>query len=405
MINRIEKEIEISNPAGIPELEDYIGLIKGADQEAMIEASNRQDYRVKVPGSLGRLEDISIKIAGITGNPYGNQVDNQAIVLMCADNGVVEEGVASAPQTVTLMQTINFTKKITGVGSQAKHFGIDLLPIDIGVKLPIPQEYLTDDMAFKPFGDKIVNRRIADGTRNFTKGYAMTREEAIRAIKVGIEAAEACKAAGKTLIGVGEMGIGNTTTSSAIIAGLSMEKNETAPWNTYSYIEKIVGRGGGLSDKGLELKRKIIAESLIKYGDAIKDPLALLHILGGYDIAGMVGVYLGAAANRIPVVIDGVISMAAALLASKIAPKTKDFMFTSHKSMEGGYSVASEILGIDPMFDLGMRLGEGSGCPIAFKIIEAACAVINNMWSLQEAQVDSEYLEEFRKDGQFESKA
>ena len=395
------------------ELKEYISQIELADIKAKEEARERQDYRVKVPRSLGRLEDISIKIAGITGKAFGNDVSNQAIVLMCADNGVVEEGVASAPQTVTLMQTINFTKRITGVGSQAKYFGIDLLPIDVGVKLPIPPEYLTDSMMD---GDnltsKVVNRRIADGTKNLFKEPAMTREEALRAISVGREAAEACKAAGKTLIGVGEMGIGNTTTASAIITALTLRSQNKPIWNTFQYINEIVGRGGGLSDEGLEIKKHVIAEALIKYKNEIMagdetgiDPIGLLSSVGGFDIAGMVGVYLGAAANKIPAVIDGVISIAAALIAVEIEPKTKDYLFTSHKSYEGAYGPASSLLGIEPLYDLGMKLGEGSGCPIAFKIIEAACAVMNNMSSLEEAQVDAEYLNEFREDGQFENPA
>ena len=401
---------EDKSMALVPELEDLISKISEVDESAMKEAKERQDYRVKVPGSLGRLEDISIRLAGITGKAYGNDVRDQAIILMCADNGVVEEGVASAPQTVTLMQTINFTKKITGVGSQADYFGIDLLPIDVGVKLPIPEEYLTEEMLIT---SKVVNRRIASGTKNLAKEPAMTREEAVRAIRVGVEAVEACKEAGKTLIGIGEMGIGNTTTASAIIASLALEplitsddETETAEAELRETLRRtvdiIVGRGGGLGDKGLEKKKSVIEDAIVNYksnyqGDAVE----LLRCLGGFDIAAMTGAYLAAAANRIPAVVDGVISIAAALVAVKICPKVKGYLFTSHKSKEGGYKVAEELLGISPMYDLGMRLGEGSGCPIAFKIIEAATAVINNMKSLEEAQVDGGYLDEFREDGQF----
>ena len=374
-------------------------IIEPVDSKAMIAASQRQDSRVKVPKSLGRLEDISIKLAGITGKPYGNDVGNQAIVLMCGDNGVVEEGVASAPQTVTLMQTINFTKLITGVGSQAKYFGIDLLPVDVGVKLEIPEEFLTEDMNSVGKG-KVVNRRISNGTKNFLKEPAMTEAEALEAIMVGLEAADACKKAGKTLIGVGEMGIGNTTTASAIIAALYL--NQTQDQNLDAILDRIVGRGGGLNDQGLEKKKKVIKEGLEKYKSIYEnDPIALLQTLGGYEIAGMVGVYLGAAKNRIPVIIDGVISIAAALLAVEINPLVKDYMFASHSSQEGGYAVGKDLLGIEPMYDLGMKLGEGSGCPIAFKIIEAACAVMNNMWSLEEASVDSRYLEKLKEEGQF----
>lgn len=400
------------------ELKDVIKLIQAPDEISMQAARERQDYLAKVPGSLGMLEEISIKLAGITGKPYENDVQNQAIVLMCADNGVVEEGVASAPQSVTLMQTVNFTERITGVGSQAKYFGIDLLAVDIGIKLPVPEKYLTEDMLEEgKLSSLVVNRRISSGTRNLAKEPAMSREDAVRGIMIGIEAAEACKRAGKTLIGVGEMGIGNTTTSSAIIAALYLEdrlkntgketylENGFEENDVHEIVEKIVGRGGGLSDKGLSKKKKIIEDAIKKYEPLYMtngfDAIELLRTVGGFDIAGMVGVYIGAALYRIPVVIDGVISIAAALLAIRICPDVKNYLFASHKSKEGGYAVATELLGIEPMFDLGMRLGEGSGCPIAFKIIEAACAVINGMKTLEEAQVDAAYLDEFREDGQF----
>ena len=386
-------------------IQALIDRIEPADTQAMCDAVQRQDYRVKVPRSLGRLEEISVRIAGITGKPYGNDVSRQAIILMCADNGVVEEGVASAPQTVTLMQTVNFTKRITGVGTQAAHFGIDILDIDVGVRLPIPEEYLTDQM-LQPDGTlarKVVNRRIADGTGNFLKGPAMTEEETVRAILIGAEAVQAAKAAGIDLIGVGEMGIGNTTTASAVICALTGESPEN-----------VAGRGGGLNDAGLTRKIEVIEQGLARYGfaedeagwpESLKavgrrrspeETLRLLSCLGGFDIAGMAGVYLAAAAERIPVVVDGVISIAAALAAMDICPNVQDYMFTSHRSQESGYAAAAKALSIEPMFDLGMKLGEGSGCPIAFKIIEAAVTVMNDMWSLEEAQVDSRYLEELR---------
>ena len=401
------------------ELKDIISQISGLEDRAMREARERQDYLAKVPGSLGKLEEISIRLAGITERPWKNDVRNQAIILMCADNGVVEEGVASAPQTVTLMQTVNFTEGITGVSSQAAYFGIDVLPIDIGVKLSIPPRLLADTMLGEE--DKIqklvVNRRISDGTKNFTKEPAMTREEAIRGIMIGIEAADACKKAGKTLIGVGEMGIGNTTTASSIITVLAavdsglvtsaedFEKEEVKE-GLRDLIERIVGRGGGLSDEGIAKKRAVIEEAIGKYAGLFMteeglDAVELLRAVGGFDIAGMTGAYLGAAINRLPVVIDGVISIVAALIAVAICPTVKDYLFTSHKSKEGGYMIASEILGIEPMYELGMRRGEGSGCPIAFKIIEAAAAVMNGMKSLEEAQIDADYLDEFREDGQF----
>lgn len=409
---------------------------KPVDRDAVRLASERQEYLVKVPGSLGKLEDISIRLSGITGKPYGNDVRNQAIILMCADNGVVDEGVASAPQTVTLMQTINFTKRITGVGSQAKYFGIDILTVDVGVKLEIPAEYLTEEMIEKRRDESdeskeekekltslIVNRRIVSGTRNLALEPAMSNEEVIKAIKIGEEAVDACKVAGKDIIGIGEMGIGNTTTATAIISMLaplilgeySDDQREITLGELISGVDNLVGRGGGLSNDGLNKKKKVIKNAIKKYFDLYMDrdgyinPLKLLQSVGGLDIAAMTGVYLRAASIGIPVVVDGVISIAAVLTAYSINPDVIDFIFLSHKSKESGYALAADALkavepAISPMYDLGMRLGEGSGCPIAFKIIEAACAVMNGMKSLEEAEVDSEYLEEFRVDGQFNRK-
>lgn len=369
---------------------ELIGGIGGPDEEAMAAARQRQDYLAKPPGSLGRLEDISIKIAGITGKAVGNDVTHQCVAVMCADNGVVEEGVASAPQSVTLSQTINFTRRYTGVSSMAKYFGIDLLVTDVGVAMEIPQELYTDSMVTEEgrIPVKIVNRRIANGTRNLAKEAAMTRAEAVRAILTGIEAAEAMKKVGVQLFGVGEMGIGNTTTSSALLSALTGAKAEA-----------VVGRGGGLNDEGLAKKIKIVDDAVNSW--CMGDPIEKLAKVGGYDICAMTGAFLGAGIYRIPVVIDGFISIVAACMAKELNPKVVDFMFASHKSYEIGYQIAMDRLGLTPMFDLGMRLGEGSGCPIAFKVIEAAVASMNLMKTLEEASIDGDYLEEIRRENLF----
>ena len=178
-----------------------------------------------------------------------------------------------------------------------------------------------------------------------------------------------------------------------------IEDDESGEIDDRADVEDVVGRGGGLNDEGLATKKRVVLEGLSKYPS--RDPIELMRSLGGFDICAMTGAYLGAAIHRIPVVVDGVIAIAAALLAVKLVPEAKDFMFTSHRSQEGGYAAASKTLGIPPMYDLGMKLGEGSGCPIAFKIIEAAVAVINDMLSLEEAQVDGEYLKSLRGGGNF----
>ena len=353
-------------------------------EDALKEARARQEVLAKPTGALGALEDISIQLAGITGK-VKNSMKRQAVVIMSADNGVVEEGVASAPQSVTLSQTINFTRHYTGVSSMAKYFGIDLLVVDTGVKMAIPSSLYSAEMTEEGrLTAKIVNRRIADGTRNLAKEPAMTDEEALRAIMTGIEAAKAIKDCGYDIFGVGEMGIGNTTTSACVLAALCGKTGED-----------VVGRGGGLNDEGLAKKIRIVDEANKDLYPA--DVTDILAKVGGFDICAMTGAFLGAAYYRIPVVIDGYISAVAALCAYRLAPKAVNFMFGSHQSKEKGYLIAMDALGVKPYFNLGMRLGEGSGCPISFKIIETACAAMNGMATFAEGAIDADYLEEGKK--------
>ena len=368
----------------LKEIIDNIGKNGGLYEDAVKEAEARQEVLAKPTGALGTLEDISIQLAGITGK-VKNSMKQQAVVIMSADNGVVDEGVASAPQSVTLSQTINFTRHYTGVSSMAKYFGIDLLVVDTGVKMAIPSSLYSAEMTEEGrLTAKIVNRRIADGTRNLAKEPAMTDEEALRAIMTGIEAAKAIKDCGYDIFGVGEMGIGNTTTSACVLAALCGKTGED-----------VVGRGGGLNDEGLAKKIRIVDEAIKGLDPA--DVTDILAKVGGFDICAMTGAFLGAAYYRIPVVIDGYISAVAALCAYRLAPKAVNFMFGSHQSKEKGYLIAMDALGVKPYFNLGMRLGEGSGCPISFKIIETACAAMNGMATFAEGAIDADYLEEGKK--------
>ena len=368
----------------LKEIIDNIGKNGGLYEDAVKEAEARQEVLAKPTGALGTLEDISIQLAGITGK-VKNSMKQQAVVIMSADNGVVDEGVASAPQSVTLSQTINFTRHYTGVSSMAKYFGIDLLVVDTGVKMAIPSSLYSAEMTEEGrLTAKIVNRRIADGTRNLAKEPAMTDEEALRAIMTGIEAAKAIKDCGYDIFGVGEMGIGNTTTSACVLAALCGKTGED-----------VVGRGGGLNDEGLAKKIRIVDEANKDLDPA--DVTDILAKVGGFDICAMTGAFLGAAYYRIPVVIDGYISAVAALCAYRLAPKAVNFMFGSHQSKEKGYLIAIDALGVKPYFNLGMRLGEGSGCPISFKIIETACAAMNGMATFAEGAIDADYLEEGKK--------
>lgn len=377
------------------ELEEIIKSIKPADRQAIIQAKSRQAQLAKPPGSLGGLEDMSVRIAGMTGQVI-NRIGKGCVSVFCADNGVAAEGVASAPQSVTRAQTVNFTRRLTGVGALAKSYDSELLIVDVGVKDPIP-ESLYDDVPLRDTS-KIIDRRLrASGqTDNIAKGPAMTPEEVLQAIGVGVEMADAVRRAGYSILGVGEMGIGNTTTSAALLSAVTgLDGGET------------VGRGGGVNDTGFARKKEIVdrvSEDFRASGgiaSASEDArpsqmLAALARMGGFDICAMAGAYLGAAAGRMPVVIDGYISAAAALAAYMLAPAAADYMIASHKSYEKGYTLAINAMKLKPFLSLDMRLGEGSGCPIAFNVIRGACDVMANMATFEEAAINDDYLEEIR---------
>ena len=376
------------------------------NKEAMALARSRQDSLAKPPHSLGVLEDISVRMAGITGELY-TPVDKRRVLIFAADNGIVEEGVSGCPQSVTLSQTINFTRGITGVAVLAEHFRTELDVIDVGINAEADYP-------------GIRNEKIAMGTRNFAKEPAMSEEECIRALEVGIRAAERAKSDGVDILGIGEMGIGNTTTSSAVLSAiLGLPAGETT------------SRGAGINDEAYRKKIRVIDEAIQRYfpeeairpqdssvaslpqndtlkeltqNDSLDSRNDILHILscvGGFDIAAMCGAFLGAAALRIPVVIDGFISAVAALAAYRIDPLAKEYMFSSHASRESGYQLAMNALGLAPMLLLSMRLGEGSGCPMAFEIISAAEDVIKNMATFEEAAINDDYLEGIRGNRKF----
>lgn len=379
---------------------ETINRIEAPDAATMDAALLRQAALAKPPGSLGGLEDISVRMAGITGRLF-NEINRSCVAVFCADNGVAEEGVSSAPQSVTMAQTVNFARRLTGVGVLAESFGSDLLIVDMGVKHPIPAE-LYDKM---PLWNtrRIIDRKIGPGTDNIAKGPAMSREEAMRCIEVGIEMADAVKNAGYDILGIGEMGIGNTTTSAAVLSAITGEGSDAT-----------CGKGGGINDKSFVRKKEIVDEVsadwrakgglLATLGEArdrgespIDDMIDVLASMGGFDICAMAGAFIGAAANKIPVVIDGYISVVAALASYVMAPKSAGYMFASHKSWEKGYELAVDALGLKPFLELGMRLGEGSGCPIAFQVIKGACDVMRNMATFEEAEINDDYLEEIRE--------
>lgn len=371
---------------------ETIEKIENLDEAVMKVAENRQASLAKPPGSLGDLEDISIRMAGITGEVF-NDIKRSCVAVFCADNGVAEEGVSSAPQSVTAAQTINFARRLTGVGVLSECFGSDLLIVDMGVKCPIPAE-LYDKV---PLWNtrRIIDRRIRPETDNLAKGPAMSREEALRCLETGIEMADAVKNAGYDIMGIGEMGIGNTTTSAAVLSAITGKDSDYT-----------CGKGGGINDKSFLRKKEIVDEVSAEYRakgglmtemSQVDDVIDVLARMGGFDICAMAGAFIGAAVNKLPVVIDGYISVVAALAAYVMAPKSIGYMFVSHKSWEKGYELAVEALGLKPFLELGMRLGEGSGCPIAFQVIKGACDVMWNMATFEEAEINDDYLDEIRK--------
>lgn len=354
------------------ELSTCISSIRPLDDAAMARARARQARLAKPPGSLGRLEELSVQLAGITGqdNP---EVKDCHLLVFAADNGVVAEGVASAPQSVTLQQTVNLTRAKTGASVLARHFGYGITVCDVGVAAEVPT-------------DAVLNRKIAYGTGNIARGPAMTYAQAVRAIETGI--ALACETSAQAL-GVGEMGIGNTTTSSAVLAvllGLSPEA--------------VTDYGGGLTHEGYRRKLAVIARAIACNRPKADDVVDVLSKVGGFELAAMCGAFLGAAVSRRPVVIDGFISAVAALCASRLCPAATAFFVPSHASCEVGYQLAMQAMALRPMLALDMRLGEGSGCPLAFLLLDAACCILRDMATFEDAGIDDAYLDPVREEMQ-----
>ena len=347
--------------------------IKPLDEAAMSAARARQAQLAKPPGSLGRLEELSVQLAGIMGKVQST-IEKKHLLVFAADNGVVEEGVSSAPQSVTLQQTVNLTRGKTGASVLARHFGCGITVCDVGVNADIAEK-------------AVLNRKIAYGTKNIAHGPAMTREQAMTAIRTGMELAQSTDA---DVLGIGEMGIGNTTTSSAVLTVL-----------LDADVEDVTGRGGGITDESFRKKKDVIRRAIAVNHPDRSDVVDVLAKVGGFDIAAMCGAFLGAAATQRPVVIDGVISAVAALCAVRLCPNVRGYLIPSHASYEIGYRLAMDAMALQPMLLLEMRLGEGSGCPLAFEILSAACAVMNHMATFDQAGINDDYLDEIRVGDKF----
>jgi nicotinate-nucleotide--dimethylbenzimidazole phosphoribosyltransferase len=345
------------------QIEEIIANIPPLDEAAMQSARARQDRLTKPPGSLGRLEELSIQLAGMKADPLPS-VERKAVIVMAADHGVAREGVSAYPAEVTAQMVLNFLRGGAAINVLARQAGARVTVVDIGVAVE-----------FEPMPG-LVRRKVMCGTRNQAEGSAMTRAEAEQAIQVGLDVLSEEAARGLDIVATGDMGIGNTTPSSAIVAAM-----------TGLPVAQVVGRGTGIDDQGLERKIKVIEKSLAVNKPDRNDPMDVLHKVGGLEIAGLTGVMLGAASRRIPVVVDGFISTAAALIAVALAPGARQYLISAHQSVEIGHQVMLKHLNLVPLLDLNLRLGEGTGAALAFSLIEASTRLLREMATFDEAGV------------------
>ena len=345
--------------------EEILSLkIEKSDREAG-EAVRRNWDRVAKPlDGLGKFEDLIIKIGAITGSEKID-ISKKAVIVMCADNGVVEEGISQSGQEVTLKVAGNIAHGSASVCRMAASAGARVIAYDIGINSPEQVEGIN-------------RRRVMNGTRNFAKEPAMSGEETAKAISVGIDAAREAVKEGYGLIAVGEMGIGNTTTSGAVC--LSLLDTD---------ISEAAGRGAGLDDIRLEKKKKVIEEAVKRYSLKTAEPFEVLRCVGGLDIAGIVGVYIGGAMMRVPVVIDGAIALAAALLAERMLPGIKEYMLASHVGREALCPLILRELGLESVLDAKLALGEGTGAVMLFPLLDMALSVYNNRTTFDDLKMDN----------------
>jgi nicotinate-nucleotide--dimethylbenzimidazole phosphoribosyltransferase len=338
--------------------------IQPLDQAAMSAVRTRQNILTKPAGSLGRLEELSIQLAGIARKNVPTMQD-KVIIIMAGDHGVVAEGVSAYPQEVTPQMVLNFLAGGAAINVLARQIGARVVVVDMGVAHDIP----THDK-------NLLRRRVAAGTRNLAQGPAMTPEQAETSIQNGIEIVSDEISKGADIIGTGDMGIGNTTASAAIACALM----NVSP-------QKIAGRGTGVDDTGLQRKFSVITRALDLNKPNPGDGFDVLSKVGGFEIGGLAGVMIGAASKHVPVMVDGFISTAAAMIAITIKPECRDHLIFAHRSKENGHHLMLEWLGVKPLLDLDMRLGEGTGAALGISMAEAACKVLAEMATFGEAGV------------------
>jgi len=367
-INSIRQSVEIDKSCDTKMdcVNDYFESIqiKGLSKEFLSEAQEKIDHKTKPLGSLGILESIAVKMSLIQDN-LNPTIRNKGLVVFAADHGITEEGVSAFPQEVTRQMLLNFLKSGAAINVLCKHNNINLSIIDVGVK------------GEKILHSGLIDKRIAEGTRNFALEDAMTHDQAIKAIKTGIEVFQSQYAKNKTdIIGLGEMGIGNTTSATAIICAI-----------TGKTVRECTGRGTGVDDQGLDHKIKVIEKALNFHKTKPSDGIDILSKVGGFEIAAMVGVSLAAASKGCAIVLDGLISTSAGLLAYVIKPDIAGYFIAGHKSVEKGHIFALEYMGLNPVLDLNMRLGEGTGAALTIDLVDAACHIMCEMASFDEAGI------------------
>lgn len=346
------------------QLESLVSKVSPADRTAM-EASRRHwDGIAKPLDGLGLMEQMITKIAGIQ-RTEDVRLDQKAVVVFCADNGIVAEGVTQTDSSVTAVVAANFAKGIASVNRMARVAGAEVIPVDIGIDGDVDEPGM-------------VVRKVARGTANFRREPAMTSEQALAAIHEGIRIASEMKDMGYDLLAVGEMGIGNTSTGSAVASVLLGEPAEA-----------VTGRGAGLSEEGLRRKIQVIREAVELHHPDPEKPLEVLAAVGGLDIAGMTGLMLGAAVYRLPVVLDGMISAAAALLAQKLCPAVTDYLLASHMGKEPACRLAMERLGLEPVIYGRLALGEGTGAVMLFPLLEMAYEVYRENSTFEDIHVEA----------------
>jgi len=344
-------------------LSNIIEMIRPLDREAMAQAEARQEQLTKPQGSLGRLEELSVKLAGIQGKPIP-EIKHKAIITMAGDHGVVAEGVSLWPQEVTAQMVYNFLRGGAAINVLGRQIGARVIVVDMGVAADLAPDA------------RLLSRKVGYGTGNIARGPAMTAEEAVKAVEAGIEIVSSEVARGLDIVGTGDMGIGNTTPSSAICAVMTGKEGA-----------EVTGRGTGVTGKQLAHKREVVAKALAVNRPDLRQPLDVLAKVGGFEIGGLAGVMLAAAAYRIPVAIDGFISGAAALIATAMAPALREFLIAGHVSAEAGHRVLLRHLGLKPLLDLEMRLGEGTGAALGIFLAETAARVLAEMPTFAEAGV------------------